>query len=85
MEERLLKEEQLIWLLNALTAYIYRISPDFTTTSYMDYMKDQPVHLGQTVVKEIGESAVIELLEYHLNNDSVFDISEHMELYQVLI
>lgn len=48
-------------------------------------MENQPVHLGPTVVKEIGESAVIELLEYHLNNDSVFDISEHMELYQVSV
>ncbi|VDD90522.1 unnamed protein product [Enterobius vermicularis] len=80
VEERLLKEEQLIWLLNALTAYIYH----FTTPNYLHYMENQPVHLGPTVVKEIGESAVIELLEYHLNNDSVFDISEHMELYQTL-
>ena len=68
-----------------MTAYIYRISPDFTTPNYLHYMENQPVHLGPTVVKEIGESAVIELLEYHLNNDSVFDISEHMELYQVSV
>lgn len=83
VEERLAREEHLIWLLNAMTAYIYCASPDFTDDDYLRFMERNPVHVGPPVVKEIGESAIIALLEYHLNNDSVFDVSEHMELYQV--
>ncbi len=30
-------------------------------------------------------SGFVQLLEYHLNNESVFDISEHMELYLALL
>ncbi|MFH4983401.1 hypothetical protein AB6A40_010110 [Gnathostoma spinigerum] len=85
VEERLAREEHLIWLLNAMTAYIYCASPDFSTDDYLTYMNRHPVHLSPPVVKEIGESAIIDLLEYHLNNDSVFDVSEHMELYQALL
>ncbi|KHN74762.1 putative ubiquitin-conjugating enzyme protein 17 [Toxocara canis] len=85
VEERLAREEHLIWLLNAVTAYIYCASPDFSDDDYLHFMERSPVHVGPPVVKEIGESAIIALLEYHLNNDSVFDVSEHMELYQALL
>ena len=77
------REENLIWLLSTLTAFIYCQTPDFTSPDYLHFMEDHPVHVGPSVVKEIGESEIIGILEYHLNNDSVFDISEHMELYQV--
>ncbi|VDK65181.1 unnamed protein product [Anisakis simplex] len=79
------REEHLIWLLNAVTAYIYCASPDFSDDDYLKFMDRNPVHVGPAVTKEIGESAIITLLEYHMNNDSVFDVSEHMELYQALL
>ncbi|MCP9263176.1 Baculoviral IAP repeat-containing protein [Dirofilaria immitis] len=85
VEERLIREEHLIWLLNAVTAYIYCASPDFSTDEYLHFIDRYPVHVSKPVVRELGESAIIPLLEYHLNNDSVFDVSEHMELYQALL
>ncbi|EYC38810.1 hypothetical protein Y032_0693g1590 [Ancylostoma ceylanicum] len=81
VEERLAREEHLTWLLNALNAFLYCSSPDFT-------VKREPsdyVHVSPSVVRDIGESAIIVLLEYHLKNDSLFDVSEHMELYQALL
>ncbi|WKY14736.1 hypothetical protein Q1695_000340 [Nippostrongylus brasiliensis] len=81
VEERLAREEHLTWLLNALSAFLYCCSPDFS-------VKRQPndySYITAAVVRDIGESAVIVLLEYHLRNDSVFDVSEHMELYQALL
>ncbi|CAI4232635.1 unnamed protein product [Auanema sp. JU1783] len=81
VEEKLAREENLTWLLNALNTYIYSSSPDFPC-------KRSPAelaHLSSPVITEIGDSAVIVLLEYHLKNDSVFDVSEHMELYQALL
>uniref|UniRef100_A0A158Q8G9 UBIQUITIN_CONJUGAT_2 domain-containing protein n=1 Tax=Elaeophora elaphi TaxID=1147741 RepID=A0A158Q8G9_9BILA len=84
-KERLIREEHLIWLLNAVTAYIYCASPDFSTDEHLHFIDRYPVHVSKPVVLELGESAIIPLLEYHLNNDSVFDVSEHMELYQALL
>ncbi|VDM81987.1 unnamed protein product [Strongylus vulgaris] len=69
VEERLAREEQLTWLLNALNAFLYCTSPDFTAKrDPIDY-----AHVSPTVVQDIGHSAVIVLLEYHLKNDSLFD------------
>ncbi|VDN51966.1 unnamed protein product [Dracunculus medinensis] len=85
VEEKLAREEHLIWLLNAVTAYIYCISPDFSNEEQLRFIRQNPVHIGPSVIKEIGESAIVPLLEYHLNNGSIFDISEHMELYQALL
>uniref|UniRef100_A0A915Q7B0 UBC core domain-containing protein n=1 Tax=Setaria digitata TaxID=48799 RepID=A0A915Q7B0_9BILA len=85
VEERLIREEHLIWLLNAVTAYIYCASPDFSTDAHFHFIEQYPVHVSKPVVRELGESAIIPLLEYHLNNDSVYDVSEHMELYQALL
>ncbi|VDM53468.1 unnamed protein product [Angiostrongylus costaricensis] len=81
VEERLAREEHLIWLLNALNAFLYCCSPEFKTKR----QADNYAYISAPVVREIGESAVIVLLEYHLKNDSVFDVSEHMELYQALL
>ncbi|KAK6014750.1 hypothetical protein OSTOST_19860 [Ostertagia ostertagi] len=78
VEERLAREEHLTWLLNALNAFLYCSSPDFTKKR----LPSQYSYISDAVVREIADSAVIVLLEYHLKNDSVFDVSEHMELYQ---
>ncbi|CAJ0565047.1 unnamed protein product, partial [Mesorhabditis spiculigera] len=83
VEERLAREEHLIWLLSCLTAYIYTISPDFSEDQIEKFVEHD--HLTPPVVKLLGESAVVPLLEYHLKNDSVFDVSEHMEIYQGLL
>uniref|UniRef100_A0A1I7VWP9 Ubiquitin-conjugating enzyme family protein n=1 Tax=Loa loa TaxID=7209 RepID=A0A1I7VWP9_LOALO len=85
IEERLIREEHLIWLLNAVTAYIYCASPDFSTNEHLHFIDRFPVHISKPVVRELSESAIIPLLEYHLNNDSVFDVSERTELYQALL
>uniref|UniRef100_A0AAF5PKY3 Ubiquitin-conjugating enzyme family protein n=2 Tax=Wuchereria bancrofti TaxID=6293 RepID=A0AAF5PKY3_WUCBA len=85
VEERLIREEHLIWLLNAVTAYIYCASPDFSTSEHLHFIDRYPVHISKPVIRELSESAIFPLLEYHLNNDSVFDVSEHMELYQALL
>ncbi|KAL3990646.1 Ubiquitin-conjugating enzyme family protein [Acanthocheilonema viteae] len=85
VEERLIREERLIWLLNAVTAYIYCASPNFSTDEHLHFIDRHPVHVGKPVIRELSESAIIPLLEYHLHNDSVFDVSEHVKLYQALL
>ena len=71
VEERLAREEHLTWLLNTVIAYVK--SPNHSTA-----------HITPLVSKMLGESAIILLLEYNLKNDSVLDVTEHMELYQVI-
>ena len=56
-------------------------SPHFTPSELQHIQKG---HRNlKAFPRQIGESAVIVLLEYHLKNDSVFDVSEHMEFYEV--
>ena len=51
-----------------------------------DFMDEMPVHLKEEgLAEQVLQSAVIPLLSHHLANDSVLDISQHMELYQVLL
>nr|CDP95993.1 BMA-UBC-17 [Brugia malayi] len=59
VEERLIREEHLIWLLNAVT--------------HLHFIDRYPVHISKPVIRELSQSAIFPLLEYHLNNDSVFD------------
>ena len=48
------------------------------------FMADLPSHLMEAgLAEQILQSAVIPLLGHHLSNDSVLDVSQHMELYQV--
>uniref|UniRef100_A0A915EKM1 UBC core domain-containing protein n=1 Tax=Ditylenchus dipsaci TaxID=166011 RepID=A0A915EKM1_9BILA len=43
-------------------------------------------HLCNELVEQIAnDSPIIALLDYHLNNDSVFDISCHIDFYQALL
>lgn len=43
-----------------------------------------PAHLREeTLSEQILQSAIIPLIGYHLGNDSVLDVSQHMALYQV--
>ncbi|GMT32399.1 hypothetical protein PFISCL1PPCAC_23696, partial [Pristionchus fissidentatus] len=80
VEERLAREEHLIWLLNALIAFIIGRDTDLENGRLQGGAEHVDV-----AADEIGQSALIPLLEYHLKNDSVFDVSEHMELYQALL
>ncbi|CAD6189182.1 unnamed protein product [Caenorhabditis auriculariae] len=82
VEERLAREEHLTWLLNAMNAYILSWP---LSESNLSRPPSEYVHMNQSTVRLIGESAIIALLEYNLRNDSVFDVSEHMELYQSLM
>jgi baculoviral IAP repeat-containing protein 6 len=70
-----------------MTAYLYCASPDFADAeaALNKFAQRQPTHLTPNIVEQIADSAVVPLLEYHLKNDSVFDVSEHMELYQALL
>ncbi|GMT04147.1 hypothetical protein PENTCL1PPCAC_26321, partial [Pristionchus entomophagus] len=86
VEERLQREEHLIWLLNALVAFVVGkddgiVGPSWEETGTIRGGID---HV-EAIASEIGQSALIPLMEYHLKNDSVFDVSEHMELYQALL
>ncbi len=87
VEERMAREERLVWLLNALTSYLYCASPDYSDAEEIleKTTRGTPVHVNNDVLNLLKDCAVIQLLDYHLRNESVFDVSEHMELYQALL
>lgn len=41
--------------------------------------------MTEIAIKLIADSSVLSILEYNLRNDSFFDVSEHIEIYQVLV
>lgn len=87
IEEQMAREEQMVWLMNALTAYIFCANPDFQD---LDDVRQQALdrdrsHISQEFVAIMDSSSIVPMLEYHLKNESIFDISEHMEFYQALL
>lgn len=100
VQERSLHEEHLIWLLSALTAFLWgdqlmeRIGEWEMLLGHKGgerrrsvptvFHGEMPVHLREeALLEQILHSVVIPLLGHHLANDSVLDVSQHMELYQV--
>lgn len=86
VEERIAQEEHLMWLICSLTAFLWgdalklsEVNSDFLTTR-------QAVHLVEdSLLPMIIDTSIFPLLEYHLNNDSIFDVSQHLDFYQALI
>lgn len=83
MEERSLREEHLVWLLSALIAFLWgdqlseRLSDWEMSQAHKggerrrsESLEGMPAHLalmGDTIAQQIGPSAVIPLLAYHLS------------------
>ncbi|CAD5234273.1 unnamed protein product [Bursaphelenchus xylophilus] len=85
VEERIAQEEHLMWLLCSLTTFLCGDALSLSeSTLDLTPPKDQPVIQGY-VIDELNNSPLLSLFEYHFNNDSVFDISQHMDFYQALI
>uniref|UniRef100_A0A0N4Z4S2 UBIQUITIN_CONJUGAT_2 domain-containing protein n=1 Tax=Parastrongyloides trichosuri TaxID=131310 RepID=A0A0N4Z4S2_PARTI len=84
IEERITKEEHIIWLLNALTAYLYKSYHDFSGIDIKEIKITDDLHLSPEICKELFETGVLTLFEYHLTNDSIFDISERVELFEAI-
>ena len=102
VQERSLHEEHLIWLLSALTAFLWgdqlmeRIGEWEMALGHKGgerrrsvptvFHGEMPAHLREeALLEQILHSVVIPLLAHHLANDSVLDVSQHMELYQVML
>lgn len=86
VEERIAQEEHLMWLICSLTAFLWgdalklsEVNSDFLTTR-------ESVHLVEdSLLPMIVDTSIFPLLEYHLNNDSIFDVSQHLDFYQAII
>lgn len=81
MEEKLIREEHLTWLLSILNSFML----GWPTTDNLKTKPEELVHMTEIAIKLIADSSVLSILEYNLRNDSFFDVSEHIEIYQVLV
>ncbi|CEF69615.1 Ubiquitin-conjugating enzyme, E2 domain and Ubiquitin-conjugating enzyme/RWD-like domain-containing protein [Strongyloides ratti] len=84
IEERITKEEHIIWLLNALTAFLYKSYNDTTSLDITTFAKTDFSYLKPEICKEIYDTKVLMLFDYHLTNDSIFDISERVDLFEAI-
>ncbi|CAI2357378.1 unnamed protein product [Caenorhabditis sp. 36 PRJEB53466] len=81
VEEKLIREEHLTWLLGVLNAFMLG-------HSVFECIKAKPeelVHMTENSISLIADSSILSILEYNLRNDSFFDVSEHIEIYQALL
>lgn len=85
IEEKLAHEEAIMWLVCALTAFLCgdslklsEANPDLASPP------EQPT-IPRENLDEMLESSLLSMIEYNFNNDSIFDISQRMDLYQSLI
>ncbi|OUC42894.1 ubiquitin--protein ligase [Trichinella nativa] len=87
IEETIVREEQLAWLMHALVAFLHSSSPDFTdpTAAFEEIEKGQRPHVNADVVQLLRQSSVITMAKYNLKNESIFDISERLDFYQALL
>lgn len=85
VEERIAQEEHLMWLLCALTTFLWGDSMKLSDSDVERLDATSQPHLVEGVIAEIAHSSVLPLMEYHFNNDSVFDVSQHMDFYQVSV
>ncbi|VDP02585.1 unnamed protein product [Soboliphyme baturini] len=71
VEGIMLREEQTIWLLNAFNSFLYCDAHDN--------------HLTSDLVALITSSSLVPMIRCHLKNESIFDVSEHLEFYRSLL
>ncbi|CCD61841.3 putative ubiquitin-conjugating enzyme protein 17 [Caenorhabditis elegans] len=81
VEEKLIREEHLTWLLSILNSFML----GWPTTDNLKTKPEELVHMTEIAIKLIADSSVLSILEYNLRNDSFFDVSEHIEIYQALL
>uniref|UniRef100_A0A0K0FCC3 Probable ubiquitin-conjugating enzyme protein 17 (inferred by orthology to a C. elegans protein) n=1 Tax=Strongyloides venezuelensis TaxID=75913 RepID=A0A0K0FCC3_STRVS len=84
IEERITKEEHIIWLLNALTAFLYKSFHDNSLVDISDFANIDFSYITSDVCKQIYDTKVLLLFDYHLTNDSIFDISERVDLFEAI-
>ena len=85
VEERIAQEEHLMWLLCALNTYLWGDSLKLSEVNASVLANRVAVHHVDELLPLILDTAIFPLLEYHLNNDSIFDVSQHLDFYQSLI
>ncbi|KRY81577.1 putative ubiquitin-conjugating enzyme protein 17 [Trichinella pseudospiralis] len=87
IEETIVREEQLAWLMHALVAFLHCSSPDFTdpTAAFEEIEKGQRPHVNADVVQLLRQSSIVTMARYNLKNESIFDISERLDFYQALL
>ncbi|KAF1748227.1 hypothetical protein GCK72_024694 [Caenorhabditis remanei] len=81
VEEKLIREEHLTWLLSILNSFML----GWPVTDNLKIKSEELVHMTDNAVQLISDSSVLSILEYNLRNDSFFDVSEHIEIYQALL
>lgn len=72
-----------MWLLCALTTFLCGDSLKLSDSN-ADLLppKEQP-EIPTDIVEELVDSSLLDLFEYNFTNDSIFDISQRMDLFQV--
>jgi hypothetical protein len=72
-----------MWLLCALTTFLCGDSLKLADSN-ADLLppKDQP-EIPTEIVDELIDSSLLDLFEYNFSNDSIFDISQRIDLFQV--
>uniref|UniRef100_A0A7E4VH33 UBC core domain-containing protein n=1 Tax=Panagrellus redivivus TaxID=6233 RepID=A0A7E4VH33_PANRE len=88
VEERIAQEEHLMWLLCALNTFLWgdtlRLAGVNAESLSNIGLVNHP-HIIDGIEQMIIDTGVFQLLEYNLNNDSIFDVSQHLDFYQSLI
>uniref|UniRef100_A0A8R1HU69 UBC core domain-containing protein n=1 Tax=Caenorhabditis japonica TaxID=281687 RepID=A0A8R1HU69_CAEJA len=81
VEEKLVREEHLTWLLSMFNSFI----TGWPISEHLKIKAEDMVHMTDNAVQLISDSSILSILEYNLRNDSFFDVSEHIEIYQALL
>uniref|UniRef100_A0A1I7TC69 UBIQUITIN_CONJUGAT_2 domain-containing protein n=1 Tax=Caenorhabditis tropicalis TaxID=1561998 RepID=A0A1I7TC69_9PELO len=81
VEEKLIREEHLTWLLSILNSFML----GWPVTDHLKVKPEDLVHMNENAVQYVADSSILSILEYNLRNDSFFDVSEHLEIYQALL
>lgn len=82
-EQKVAQEERMMWLSCALTTFICGDSLKLSEVNPELVPPKEHLTLPNEIVEELVNSGLIAMLEYSFNNDSIFDISQRMDLYQV--
>ncbi|CDW54780.1 ubiquitin conjugating enzyme family protein [Trichuris trichiura] len=87
IEETIVREEQLAWLMNALAAFLYSSSGDFShpETVFEKLGQLELNHVVDEISNILQQSTIHSMITYHLKNQSIYDISERLDFYQALL
>lgn len=85
VEERIAQEEHLMWLLCALTTFLCGDALQLAESRPgLAAPPAQPL-VPAAALEQLARSPLLALFEDHFSNDSIFDISQHMDFYQALL